>query len=140
MLSLELIPLIIMLNATPISTNRDSVIWSDNPNGFFSIASGYFSIWDSSNKPPWANAWISGLTPKINIFLWLLLQDKILSLDNLAKKGQIIPNRCSLYKLNLESINHLFIHCPFSSKVWNLLTRDLGFSWCHPDNIQDFFI
>ena len=80
-----------------------------------------------------------GLTPKINIFFQLLLQDKIHTLDNLAKRGQIIPNRCSLCKHDLEMINHLFIHFPYSSKVWNLLTRDFGVSWCPLANIQDFF-
>lgn len=129
----------IILNATFINNNMDIIIWGDNLNGKYSFSSIYFSLWDSLEKPIWAQAWIFSLTPKINIFFSLLLQEKIIALDNLAKRGKIIPNRCSLYKHDVEMINHLFILYPYSSKVWNLLTMDFGFSWCPLANIQDFF-
>ena len=111
----------------------------ETSDGIYSVASGYLSLLGRMEKPIWAKAWIPRLTPKINIFFWLLLQDKILTLDNLAKRGQTIPNRCNLYKHDLETVNHLFIHCPYSSKVWNQLTTDLGFNWCPLACIQDFF-
>ncbi len=79
------------------------------------------------------------LPKKLIYFFWLFLQDKILTLDNLAKQGQPIPNRCSLCKHALETVNHLFTHCPYFANVQNLLTRDLGVSWCPSINIQDFF-
>ena len=97
------------------------------------------SLLGRMENPIWAKAWIPRLTPKVNIFFWLLLQSKILTLDNLAKTGQTLPNRCNLCKKDLESVNHLFIHCLFSSMVWNQLTSDLDFNWCPPTSIQDFF-
>ena len=77
--------------------------------------------------------------PKINIFFWLLLQDKILTQDNLAKRGQILPNRCCLCMQDLEMVNHMFIHCPFFSRVWSHLTTNLDFNRCPLASIQDFF-
>ena len=139
MISQDLKSLMMSLNAMVINNKRDEVIWGDNLNGQYSITSGYFSLWDRMQKPIWAKAWTPSLTPKINIFFWLLLQDKILTLENLAKRGQIIPKRCSLCQHNLEMVNHLFIHFPYSSKVWNLLTKDLGVSWCPSANFQEFF-
>ena len=74
-----------MLNSMVLSNRKDEVIWGDNPNGYYSIASSYNSLLSSKEKPPWATAWILGLTPKINIFYWLALQNKILTHDNLIK-------------------------------------------------------
>ena len=117
LISQDLKSLMMILNAMIINNKRDEFIWRDNSNGKYSITLGYFLLWDRMEKSIWSKAWIPSPTPKINIFFWLLLQDKILTLENLANKGQIIPNRCSLCKHDLEMVNHLFIHCPFSSKV-----------------------
>ena len=125
-ISQDLLPLMLSLNATLINHSSDTLIQGDSLDGLYSVSSGYLSLVGQKEKPIWSKAQIPGLIPKVNIFFWLLLQDKILTLDNLAKKGQIIPNRCSLCKQDQEMVNHLFIHYPYSSMVWNLLTTDLG--------------
>ena len=53
------------------------------------MASGYLLLWNKMDKLVWAKVWTLGLTPKINIFFWLMIQDKILSLDKLTKKDNI---------------------------------------------------
>lgn len=93
------------------------MIWGDNSCGNYSVASRYMALWSSKERPPWSKAWIPGLTPKINIFYWLALQNKILTQDNLLKRDQILPSRCSLCKNQLETGNHLFIYCTFSREV-----------------------
>ena len=85
-----------ILNAMILNNKRDELIWEDNTNGSYSVASGYFWLWNILEKPIWDKAWMIGLTPKINIFFSLMLQDKVLTLDNLAKRGHYIPNRCNL--------------------------------------------
>lgn len=50
-----------------------------------------------------------------------------------------MPNRCILCKNQLETVSHLFLHCPFSREVWDSLTRDLGISWCIPKKILNFY-
>ena len=57
-----------MLKSMIINNKRDELIWGDNPNGCYSVASGYNSLWSLNEKPPWAKDWLPGLTPKINIF------------------------------------------------------------------------
>lgn len=116
----------ISLNVIVINNKGDEVIWGGNSYGHYSIASRHFYLWDRMEKPIWAKAWIPGLTPKNQYSYGFFSKTKILTLDNLAKRGQVILNRCSLCKHALEIVNHLFIHCPYSSKVWNLLTRDFG--------------
>jgi len=114
-----------VLNSLVLSNKKDDLVWRDNPNGCYSFASGYISLWSLREKPPWVDAWLPGLIPKINIFFWLALQNKILTQDNLIKRGHVIPNRCPLCKNNLELGNHLFILCDFAREVWNFLTQDL---------------
>ena len=122
-----------------LNNKRDELIWEGNSNGCYLVASRYNSLWSLKEKPPWAKAWLPGLTPKINMFFLLMLQDKIFTLDNLEKRGQYIPNRCILCKHQLESVNHIFIHCPYSMEVWDLLTKKYGVCWCKPSNVLDLF-
>jgi hypothetical protein len=56
---------------------------------------------------------------------------KNLTWDILQKRGWKGPGYCSLCKADNESINHIFIICPFAKAVWNALTQDLNLkrSW-----------
>jgi len=128
-----------MLNSMVINNKRDEVIWGDNPNGCYSAASGYNSLWSLNEKPPREKSWLPGLTPKINIFYWLALQEFFFTHDNLIKIGHIMPDRCILCKNQMESVNHTFIHCPFSREVWDNITNNFWVSWCKPVNLVDFF-
>jgi hypothetical protein len=54
--------------------------------------------------------WDLKISPKIQIFVWLLSQIKILTGDNLRKRGISKPIECILCK-EVESISHLFFNC-----------------------------
>ena len=47
-------------------------------------------------------------------------RDKILTWDNLNKRGIHGPNRCAICTREGESINHLFFSCPVIKRLWNL--------------------
>jgi zinc-binding in reverse transcriptase len=51
---------------------------------------------------------------KVRYFFWLVVQNKILTADNLSRKGWIGPLSCVFCQVN-ESMNHLFFACPFMS-------------------------
>ena len=59
--------------------------------------------------------------PKINFFFSVLMHKKVLTGDNLIKRGIIGPHRCSLCWNTLETIEHLFVYCTFAQEVWTLL-------------------
>ena len=90
-------------------------------------------------EPCWAKAWFKGMTPKVNIFFWILLQDKILIMDNLLKRGFNIVNRCYLCKNDVESVNHMTMHCSYTNRVWERVRGFLNIAWVFPTTIQDFF-
>ncbi len=139
LISEDLTPIMLMLNSMIPINLGDELVWRDNPNGRYSVASGYNSLWSLKEKAPWAEAWIPGLTPKINIFYWLALQNKILTHDNLMKRGHVMPSRCPLCKNQAETGNHIFILCDYAREVWNVITHDNETLWCKPDNLMDFF-
>ena len=116
-ISQDLKPLMYMLNSIILNNKDDDLVQSANSSGTYSVVFGYLSLQNIMEKLVWAKVWTPGLIPKINIFLWLMLQEKILTLDNLIRRGQYILNWCILCKDNLESVDHMFIHCPYSSEV-----------------------
>ena len=63
---------------------------------------------------------------------------KILSLDNLKKRGFYITNKCCLYKENEENISHLFLECPFALKIWSMVWEKFGICWVLKENLSQF--
>lgn len=71
-----------------LSSDQDKIIWADSSYGIYTVASSYSSQIPQTQdaKLLWAKAWIPSLTPKINVFFWLLLQNRILTINNLIKR------------------------------------------------------
>jgi hypothetical protein len=55
--------------------------------------------------------------PKVQLFLWLLSQNKLAIVDNLIKKGFTKPAQCNFYNEN-ESISHLFFDSAVAKKKY----------------------
>lgn len=67
------------------------------------------------------------------------LKQKILTWDNIIKRGKAGPHRCVLCKDQEEIVSHLFFKCPFSWEVWDLLWPE-GLPhrpFCTGDTIQE---
>ena len=55
--------------------------------------------------------WHCKIPWKIKCFIWLLINNKILTWDNLSKRGWIGPSRCGLCGSGDDSIQHIFVEC-----------------------------
>ncbi|KAM1375219.1 hypothetical protein ACFX2I_025682 [Malus domestica] len=42
------------------------------------------------------------------------------------------PQWCALCKSGEESVNHVFLHCPYSIQIWWNLLKEAGASWVTP--------
>ncbi|XP_026437105.1 uncharacterized protein LOC113335200 [Papaver somniferum] len=60
------------------------------------------------------------------------------TLSMLSRRGMIVVNLCGFCDNNEESVEHLFLHCPFIWKIWEHFLQQLGFAWMHPTTIIDF--
>lgn len=53
-----------------------------------------------------------------SIFMWCILESKILTWDILQRRFMISHSWCAMCKAHEELISHLFQECPFSSQFW----------------------
>lgn len=127
------------LNVFFLIHKEDELIWSNDTSGdyFFTLADA--DAFANYEEPCWAKAWMKGMTPKVNIFFWILLQNKVLTLDNLQKRGMIIINHCALYKNDRKSVDHIILHCQFAKKIWDSIFKIINIEWVFPPTIQLFF-
>ena len=54
-----------------------------------------------------------------------MLEQKILTWENLAKRGILGPSRCALCGNNEETIYHLFVECSFTKDIWVTILKEL---------------
>ena len=54
-------------------------------------------------------------------FSWIVLENCLLSWENILKGGMITPNHCAMCGLDEETIFHLFVSCHFSISIFHFL-------------------
>ena len=93
-------------------------MWQYESNGIYSTQSLYAVINFRGVQPVFVPAvWNIKVPPKIQVFLWLLSNNKLMTVDNLAKRGVDKPKNCRFCD-EIETINHLFFQCVVARKIW----------------------
>ncbi|XP_011621706.1 uncharacterized protein LOC105420280 [Amborella trichopoda] len=85
--------------------------------------------------PEIAILWKRLLPLKVQCFLWLKVQNRVLTVDNLIKRGKILPNICLLCKEDEEISDHLFLHYLFASGIWMWAFDKLGAALVMPPSV-----
>jgi hypothetical protein len=75
--------------------------------------------------------WSWDLAFKIKLFTWLATKNKILTWENLQKKGWERLSFCSLCSKDSEIVLHLFVNFSFTLQLWYILqtTYSLSSPW-----------
>ena len=77
-------------------------------------------------------------TPRrVAFFMWTVAWGRILTCDNLRKRGFVLVRWCCMCKDDDESVDHLFIHCRAARVFWSLVFRSVGIDWVLPNRISD---
>ena len=84
---------------------------------------------------PYCLIWILVIPLKIGIFTWEAAWGKVLTLDNLKRRGMAFANRCFLCEEDEETIDHLLIHCKSAKMLWDLFLSIIGISWVFPHSV-----
>ncbi|GKF46860.1 putative reverse transcriptase domain-containing protein [Tanacetum coccineum] len=126
--NLGLIP-VLVLNDT-----EDCIRWRDGNGNVtsFSVKCAWEALRPQGVEVPWYSiVWFSHCIPRHAFHMWLIMrrslktQDKLRSWD-VGPDIDITQLRCSLCGLQMDSHEHTFFECSFSSKVWSLLRHLAG--------------
>jgi zinc-binding in reverse transcriptase len=125
----QLHTLYIELSNVTFNAYEDICIWRWNTNEIFSTKSCYSWIeFGGVRHSSFNSIWSAYIPLKIKIFLWLVKQNKILTKDNLARKGWIGNQQCIFCQCS-ETVEHLFIHCSNSLCIWTWIARYNNFNF-----------
>jgi len=104
------------------STLENQLRWGKNNTCIFTLKEAK-RIDTKLNYPnidkKWKEVWDNPHWMKFKLFKWLVLQGKILTWDNLRKRGFVVPSRCHLCGQQEETTNHLLNKCSFTIILWH---------------------
>ncbi|KAJ1698769.1 hypothetical protein LUZ63_007281 [Rhynchospora breviuscula] len=130
-------------SASIVTDANHSSTWRWTNHGFFSSNSAYKVLADTGVWCPYqARLWKIKAPPKVKVFLWLLLQDRLLTQDNLVVRGwPAIQSYTTCHLEVMETVVHLFIQCPFARSIWDLIQVHYNFSvLSFSSSIVDFWL
>jgi hypothetical protein len=111
----------LLSNVNLNNTISDSVVWKWQADDTYSSASAY-KIQFQGSTPPFkiGNLWKAKIKPKVKVFSWTAMHQKILTADNLDTRGMQHCPSCPLCN-QAQDARHLLINCPFSKEVLRLV-------------------
>ena len=122
---------ILITNLQPMIA--DETKWNWTTTGEFTVHSAYRALKtgpciDTDIK----HIWSLRAPPRMLIFSWLTYYNKILTHDNLRKRGIEIVSRCTLCRAHNETVRHLFRKCPYTKQVYSELKASMASdTWPH---------
>ncbi|KAJ4758872.1 RNA-directed DNA polymerase (reverse transcriptase)-related family protein [Rhynchospora pubera] len=136
--SIALNELYFLVNNISLKAAPDILVWGNKPNGTFSVKDVYNrlvhrDVFDSSC----AHIWEIKVPSKIQIFLWLMCKDRLLTRDNLALRGWEGDVSC-VFCRSLETIDHVFFKCSQVKPLWKWFLQQFGIATV-PSSVVDLF-
>ena len=108
--------LLLMIQPWRVVSNREDMLTLKGGNsGFYSVKLLYEALNRTSTEPrsfPALSVWNTLVPLKMSFFAWEASWGKVMTLDQLKKRGRPLANRCYLYEEEEETLNHLLVHCP----------------------------
>jgi hypothetical protein len=104
---------------------NQTVSWLLTKSGVFSVKSMYSFLIAKNANFPCKVLWTLKLPLRIKVFCWLVIRNRILTKENLLKRGW---KRVELFEFcnDRETREHLFFLCPLANYIWNMFSVALG--------------
>ncbi|OVA16106.1 Reverse transcriptase zinc-binding domain [Macleaya cordata] len=120
---LELLNLLQVIGITPpnLHAGDDTLSWAYPKDGGHTVKTSYDHFLDNGvldEQFPTRMIWSPRIPPKICFFIWTVYHIKILTLNNLQKRGHQLANACYFCLGSAECTNHLLLHFPFAREIW----------------------
>ncbi|RVW55855.1 Transmembrane emp24 domain-containing protein p24beta3 [Vitis vinifera] len=99
---------------------EDRVIWTASKDGVFSVRSLY-SMMEPGGLSlfPSERIWRARVPPKVAFFAWEASWGKVLTQEQLQRRGFSLANRCFLCLSEEETVDHLLLHLKATLLGWN---------------------
>jgi len=79
-----------------------------------------------------ATRWNRYVPKKVNIHIWRVLLDRLPTRINLENRDIDIPSSfCPCCELEVEHLDHLFVHCEIAARTWDAIFR-----WLEMDRVE----
>lgn len=104
------------LVSTHLNEEPDVAVWRLEKSGKFSVKSVYNALSASEAGSYHKLIWKGRVPARIKIFLWLVINDAILTRDNLMKRRWKGEPTCCFCDLN-ESVSHLLFECSVAKSI-----------------------
>lgn len=131
------------LEGIRLNNKQDCLIQENNPvNGQVTAHWAYLTLVDyyvEEQERCWhKKLWKQRFPLKIKCFIWLLFNNKILTWENLQRRGKHGPSICLLCKSEEDSVCHLFFKCNYTLDIWRTICKLLKIDDGQP--CMDFYL
>ena len=115
---------------------EDKMCWIPSKHKGFRVSDYYkILVGNTFLGFPWKSIWKQKIPSRVAFFVWTAALGKCLTIDNLRKRKVWILDWCYMCKRNGESIDHLFLHCPFAMDLWSMVLGLFGVTWVTPHTV-----
>ena len=133
--------LLFLHNKKISSIQEDRLLLKESTTVGFSVRHMYRKLMFSPPLDfPSRSIWNPIVPPKLSFFAWEASWGKVLTLDQLKRRGITLVNRCFLCEENEETIDHLLIHCSRAKMLWDLLLAITEANWVFPRTVRQLLI
>jgi len=114
---------------------EDSPMWTASRTGEFTISSAINILQGAvfATESPWNWLWKLRLPHRIQVFLWLLFHQKLLTNSERFRRKFGPDPLCGICLEEAEDLDHLLRKCPHAQGVWQSL-NSLGLCCVNPDS------
>ena len=105
------------VRALPLSNDPDQVVWALGGKKYFTTKSVYKYLERNITGCNFRWIWEAKIPLKIQIFLWQLFQDSVLTREVMRRRGWLGRPACDFCNKK-ETSNHLFFTCPVARDMW----------------------
>ncbi|KAA3460139.1 reverse transcriptase [Gossypium australe] len=103
---------------------EDRIIWARSGSGSFSIRSAYWALKENSWRPKdddWKIVWKYKGPQRVKIFLWLVVNQKLLTNSERSRRGINHSSACPRCGQDPEDTMHVLRDCLMAKETWKLV-------------------
>jgi hypothetical protein len=116
----------------------DRVVWNLSKRRNFEVKTFYKAlVCHEAASFPWKGIWRVKALKRVTFFVWTAALGKILTHDNLRRRGIVVVEWYVMCKKHWESVDHLLLHCDVAWVVWSSFYSLFGVEWVMPSSVLD---